>query len=128
MKPSKNESEYSIRPVRLKRIPAWVPSGTMASMLPTATAAPVPGTVPGTWMAADGFWAQRWFTSGTRLGVNSVHTTSSVCAPNATDPRAPETPRNSVSITFRKSRGANLSVGVTMSALPQRMNCFRGRW
>ena len=27
-------------------------------------------------------------------------------------------------MTFRKSRGANQSVGVTMSVLPQRMNCL----
>ena len=34
------------------------------------------------------------------------------------------TARNSSSVTSRKSRGANRSVGFRMSALPQRMNCL----
>ena len=38
--------------------------------------------------------------------------------------RTPVTARNSVSTTLRKSRGAKRSVGVTMSVLPQRMNCL----
>ena len=60
-----------------------------------------------------------------RLGVKKgTQTTSTVCAPSCTTPRTPVTARNSVSMTFRKSRGAKRSVGVTMSVLPQRMNCL----
>jgi hypothetical protein len=50
--------------------------------------------------------------------VNRVQTVSIVCAPSWTTPRAPETPRNSVSMTLRTSRGANRSVGVTISVAP----------
>ncbi len=39
-------------------------------------------------------------------------------------PAPPVTARNSLSTTFRKSRGAKRSVGLTMSVLPQRMNCL----
>ena len=61
-----------------------------------------------------------------RLGVkNGTQTTSNVfCSPACATARTPLTARNSVSTTFRKSRGAKRSVGVTMSVLPQRMNCL----